>query len=91
MVIATALIRFDAATTAERLHARSPRRARKMMREHLESNRSHIADSVKVAREQDGDQIGAAVDGAPEVATANGNGKKKTKRTSRSRAKGVRG
>jgi DNA-binding GntR family transcriptional regulator len=37
---------------AEALKARAPKRARKLMAEHLESNRRHIAGSVEVARAQ---------------------------------------
>jgi DNA-binding GntR family transcriptional regulator len=35
---------------AQALHARLPKRARKLMQEHLESNRRHIATSVKLVR-----------------------------------------
>jgi DNA-binding GntR family transcriptional regulator len=35
---------------AEALHARAPKRARKLMAEHLETNRSHITKAVEVTR-----------------------------------------
>jgi DNA-binding GntR family transcriptional regulator len=38
---------------AEAMHARAPKRARKLMHDHLESNRRHIATSVAIVR---GDQ-----------------------------------
>lgn len=36
---------------AEALHARAPKRARKLMEAHLESNREHISASVEIVRE----------------------------------------
>jgi DNA-binding GntR family transcriptional regulator len=39
---------------ADALHARAPKRAGKLMAEHLETNRQHIARSIEVARGLDG-------------------------------------